>query len=271
MIHMHSEKKKETELRILHCVPVHENNDVIIDLINNINKFTKNSIIVLQPNLNFQTFDETIVEKYDNVYVNNKRFNYKIFGNQLNLLLSNFEFSQQFDYDYFSIFHSNQLYIKSGLEKYISDCDMTMEYFPQVSDRFKESEKLYPALSQIPVNERFNNHAEGTVYKKELFEKIYNFLKTETPLLIEKDIEALEETLLPTLAYKFANKDKILQTSLLFADSPDTNTLDALLQKNQQFNMYYGIVSNTDNIHSLKRVARSECGLRIKIRELNDV
>jgi hypothetical protein len=56
-------------VKILFSIPVHENNLVIEDLIQNIQKYVKHPIIVFHVNSSFTDFDETIPQRYSNVNI----------------------------------------------------------------------------------------------------------------------------------------------------------------------------------------------------------
>lgn len=121
-------------MKILFSIPVHENNDVIRNVVENINKFVKEPIIIIHVNKYWDGFDFSIENVYENVYVNpNRVFGIK-FESQMPILYSNFEYAESLglDFDYFCICHTNELFIRKGIEEYISDNDMSLQHYPNI-------------------------------------------------------------------------------------------------------------------------------------------
>lgn len=263
-------------MKILFSIPVHENNEVIRNAIENINKFVKSPIVVIHINKFWDDFDFSIEKDYDNVYVNpNRVFGIK-FESQMPILYSNLEYIESLgiDFDYFSIFHTNEMFIRRGIEDYIGDRDMSLQHFPNIrhQNTVNIMNEYKQFLDEVNINEIFNNHVEGNFFKKSLFKEILNYIKTNMPQLIDFK-GALEETLIPTIAYKLADKNKIAFTYLRsfyhenIAITPDI--IDILLTPRQLINGYYNIPIYSDWVFSVKPVNREmDDPIRKKINDL---
>jgi hypothetical protein len=260
-------------MKILFSIPAHENNEVVCNVIENIQKFIKEPIIVIHPNQSFSDFDSTIPEKYQNVYVNNSRIAYTKFHSMLPILISNFRFSEQFEYDYHCVFHTNQLFIKHGLEEYIKGKDMSFEYF---YDRGSlRSQHMFNCskskVESLIKDENFNSHIEGTFYKKEVLKKVCDFIESDMPEVVNFH-DAIEETVWPTLAYHlFVDKNNIAPTYIKHTEQNQIGIDDVrhLLEKNKPTTIFKGFSTNTDCVFSIKPVHRDVNNeLRIFINQL---
>lgn len=247
-------------MKILFNLPVHENNDVIENVIQNINKFVKDPIILIHVNQYWDGFDSSIVEKYNNVYLNPTRIALIKYHNSLPIIISNFKYAEQFDYDYYCVFHSNELFIKHGIEDHIKDNDISHQHFVNIKHQNTVNTiNNTNFLDKIPSHEIFNNHVEGNFYKKEIMRKIITELETEYTQMITF-AGCIEETLIPTLAYKFCNKNKIVPTYMLSfyckKFNIEINHIKELLKPNSIVESFYDIPVNTNTIFTVKPVNR---------------
>jgi hypothetical protein len=247
-------------MKLLFNLPVHENNEIIENVIQNINKFVNAPIILIHVNKNWDGFDYSIVDKYDNVYINPTRISLIKYHNSLPIFISNFKYAQQFDYDYFCIFHSNELFIKPGIEQYIKDNDISHQHFVNIKHQNTVNTiNNTDFLNKIPSHEIFNNHVEGNFYKREIMQEIIKCLEQDYPVMIDF-IGSVEETLIPTLAYKFCDKNKIVPTYMLsFYCKQYSMTIEhimELLYPNLIVEGFYNIPVNTNTIFTVKPVNR---------------
>jgi hypothetical protein len=243
-------------------------------MIENIQKYVRNSIIILHVNESFSDFDETIEYRYENVYVNPTRLNYIKYHSQLPIMISNFEFSEQFEYEYFTIFHTNQLFVKEGLEYYICDNDSSGYIIPNATNNVPriilENTNI---LNHIAPNNVLETHVEGNFYKKNLFRKIIAHIKREMGNAIDCNL-SVEEVLIPSLSYHYSDKNKIVTPylkSLHFNNtSVSKENVYELFEKNKIALGYCNIPINTDTLFCLKPVERNmDDPIRKFIRELN--
>lgn len=247
-------------MRIVFCLPVHENNAVICNVIENIQKYIIDPIIIIHVNKYWNGFDADSIQKYKNVYLNPDRVFGVKYESQLPLIISNFEFAAQFEYDYYCIFHTNEMFIKHGLEQYIKDYEMSHQHYPNINHQNTVNVINHTRLlDMVPIYQIFNNHVEGNFFKKGLFEKVVSFIKKEMSDMIYFK-GAVEETLIPTLAYYFADKNKISLSYLRsfyhenISITPDI--INICKQPNTIIKSYYDIPMTTNMLFSVKPVNR---------------
>jgi len=258
-------------MKILFSIPAHEGNDILCNVIENIQKFIKDPIIVIHANQSFVDFDSTISTRYNNVYVNPNRLHLIKYHSMIPILFSNFEFAEQFDYDYHCIFHTNQLLIKHGLEDYIQGKDISFEYSYDIGS-LRSQEMFNASKSNIKLRigtETFNSHLEGTFYKKDIFKKVYDFVNQDMPDVFNSE-HSIEETVIPTLAYYlFADKKALTYLKHTEQAQPSIDDVKGLLEKNKPTTIFQGVETNTDCVFSIKPVHRTmDNPLRIFISNL---
>lgn len=108
-------------MRILFSIAVHESRFSVKSLINNLRKFTNNSIILIHISADFSEFD-LVQEDFVDVYFNNVRMNTGYLdGSLLKAHVANMSYAERknLSYDYFVPFGSNQMLIKNGIEHFI--------------------------------------------------------------------------------------------------------------------------------------------------------
>lgn len=253
-----------SELKILFSIPVHENNLVVENLIQNIQKYVKHPIIVLHANASFTDFDETISQRYSNVHVNPTRFNHIKFTSMLGIIASNFHFSEHIEYDYHCIFHSNMMFIKHGIEDYYKGTDSSL-YSWQMKDETRcnimvENTNI---LSLITKEEILNTFAEGTHCSKEIFKSLIEWIEPYQNFMTWPHC-CIEEVVMPTLCYAFSDKKKMVRTALAFCENvgdyeggPSIDKVKEFLVKDSQSSNQDGEMLNTNDVFFIKRVRRS--------------
>lgn len=117
---------------IVFSLAVHEQKECFYDLLDNVNKFVPNSLIVVHSKLGFDISNNDI-EDYDNVILNPRSFNTGYFDQSLTLVhYSNIKVlvDKKVSAKYFAILGSNELFVRRGVFDYISsrkfiayDCD----------------------------------------------------------------------------------------------------------------------------------------------------
>jgi hypothetical protein len=251
-------------VKILFSILVHENNLVIENLIQNIQKYVKHPIIVLHANASFTDFDETISQRYSNVYVNPTRFNYVQFTSTLGILASNFYFSEHIEYNYHCIFHSNMMFIKHGIEDYYRGTDASY-YSYEMKDEQRSTIMCENSniLSLISKDEVLNNFAEGTHCKKEIFKSLIKWVEQYESFLTWPHGH-IEEVVIPTLCYALSDETKMVRSALAFCTNagdyeggPSIEKVKEFLVKNSQSSNQEGEMLDTNNVFFIKRVRRS--------------
>lgn len=254
------------DIKILFSMPVHENNDLIRNQIENIKKFIRNPKIVIHVNKFWDGFDYDIIKQYSDVYVNSNRvYGRSKIDSHLSMIISNFEYGKTVcDFDYFCCFHTTEMFIKPGLEEYIGNNMISHQHFPQINNP-----NILNVLSRtkladyIPKYNLFNNHVEGNFYHKDIFSAVIGNIRVELPDLDDNQGFSIEETLIPTIAYDICDKNKIVPTYLRFVHHTqmtfDIDIVKKFLVEDIMLDdpilCGYGIPTNTDTIFSLKTIS----------------
>jgi hypothetical protein len=146
------------KLRLLFIVPCHENNECLLDTISNIKKFNSNDevFICIKINTTFEDFNPELFLLENVVTFSDKFGNHaKKHGSQFMSIINSYKFakSQFGEFDYVTIFHTSQLFIKHGYSTYIRDFDTSFKEekrFPFNYNLFKKpDENLYTTFNKI--------------------------------------------------------------------------------------------------------------------------
>lgn len=248
-------------MKILFFIPAHESIPVLKNCIENIQRYVEKPIILIHANASWHDFSTFEFTQYKNVIVLPKRFQFQKWTSMMPIIRYAHQYSLDIDYDYFSIFHTNCLFIKPGIEKYICDNDMSL--YQVTNYKHPNSEyciKRSKLLNYIDKNNVYNNHVEGNFYRKDVFLNLMGFLEQNLPEICS-DPKAGEETIIPTLAYRFSRKNKIIFPYLLsfvhWNKSLDINDVKMYLTENTTVPVYYDIMSNSSKVFALKPIPRS--------------
>ena len=169
--------------KLLFSIPVHEEQEIINNQIENILNYNPNSKIIIHVNKSFKNFINNQTQ-YENVYINSKRFNYKFGKGLLWIHINNFleAIRLNIDFDYFVIISSNEMFIKNGLihyiEKYKNGCQIIK--FDNNNDwhNFHKKKKKDPniinLLNELKLDTIYGGQTEGQFYQKYIFQNIAN-------------------------------------------------------------------------------------------------
>lgn len=209
-------RKKKWTLAI--SIPVHENQQVVINQIQNIEKYVPSSIIILHLSRDFEDSRELLryIEMDDRVFLNPTRLE-SGWGNIMDAHISNFNFvKKNEDFEYFMFHASNDMYVLSGVESYITGYDAGFHihkiyrksrWWP--GEYALEDQNLKAIMADIDAKEIVATQIEGSFYKKELFEQIVNVIDGSRNNLVLQDnqtakrIYTKEEVYFSTIAYRF--------------------------------------------------------------------
>lgn len=191
---------------------------VINNNLDNYFKFNPGCNVVMHVNAEYKDFEW---EDIPNVLVSPKRFVIKHGQCQLSSILTMFKHAVDsgIDFDYVTINHSGEMYVKPGAYEYMKQFDIGIWHGP-LSDVKNQTIAHWPPFQlisqELPKNfDFFDNlfysgtiqnycasQLEGSFYKREIFQKIYDWFAARY------DIERLnewpvymEEIMIPTLAY----------------------------------------------------------------------
>ena len=163
-------------MRLLFSIAIHESNLSVESLIRNLLKFAERPpIVVLHISANFSEFDSQLIDKYDNVYCNDIRLKTGYLdGSLLRAHVLNMSFAEKnaFNYDYFVPFGSNQMLIKSGIEKfiYMNRVKACKKLFRSDFINlliFMDWKNLLRLRNNYGITEYFKSSPEGTYWPRE--------------------------------------------------------------------------------------------------------
>lgn len=249
-------------MKILFFIPAHENVPVLKNCIENIQKFVKDPVIVIHPNAGWLNFDEREFSGYSNTYILPDRIHFQKWTSMLPMIRNAYNFSRDIDYNHFSIFHTNCLFIKPGIEDYIADNEVSFFEYPGYMHpnaiRCMERSDILQYVSS--KEEIYNNQAEGNFYRKDIFVKMMSFLEEKLPeLLIDPDTG--EECVLPTLSKIFSTKQKRTFPYLLmhYCKNRDITIDDVELYRSNDndVTIFYDFPTKSSSVFCLKPINRS--------------
>jgi len=250
-------------MKILFNIPVHENMDVVCNIVENIKRFVQNPIIVFHVNPLFRDFDPARLAKYSDVIVNPTQLNFIKYQSLLHILMANFYQTETIDYDYHCFFYSNEMFIRPGIENYIKDHDCVFEdYRQQENPRLQELIRACSEKNYFDPQLLINNHVEGTLYSKKLIKQIFDFVLYNMVSILHSQT-SIEETVIPTLAYMYTTAEKRVPAYNHFQDwdrELTSEQLNYILEPNQPClvgHTGYNIFGNTDHIFTVKPVHRT--------------
>lgn len=178
-------EKKEL-IKIVISIPVHEKPDVIIDQIQNIKKYFVNAVIVLHISRSFfRNYSADSLYGLSDVYINPQNLE-TAWGNIIMTHVSNFEYiSGLIDFDYFLMHSSNDMYVRYGVENYISKYDAGFcrrEVLQKYSmwwpgEAAWNDRQLRNIMQKIGQTRIFATQIEGSFYTKKLAQKIMKIIK----------------------------------------------------------------------------------------------
>jgi len=167
--------------KLLFSIPVHENQNIINNQIENILNFNPNSKIILHINKNFNIFNKDYTS-YKDVYINSKRFNYSFAKGLLWIHINNFleAINLNIDFEYFIIISSNEMFIKNGLNKYIENAKNGLQIVEfNVNNKWHnfhknldEDETIKNLLQELNLKNFYGGQTEGQFYQKDIFKNI---------------------------------------------------------------------------------------------------
>ena len=267
---------------ILFSIPVHENQQIINNQIENILNFNPNCKIILHINKSFKTFNPKLTS-YKNVYINSRQFNYQYSRGLFLIHINNFyeANSLNIDFNYFVILSSNEMFIRSGANLYINKvkngsqivkCSSNVDWHNFGRIIIKDEEELDSLLKELDFETFYGGQTEGQFYEKKYFQimgEIY------TQYFGNKELNNFEtEEILPQTIFKSFNIDYGLPITL------QNYTNDIIFTKkfieNIIYNINFVIPNNkikgnlfsphadqdTTSIFSIKRIERTFNELR---------
>jgi hypothetical protein len=185
----------------LNCI-VHQNNEIVNDMIQNAKKFVRNPILVFHVNTCFADFDFERFSGIENVYINPERFSHGKYDSKMRAFTSNYNLlkGKGVEFDYQLLFYSQMLFVRSGIEDYIAGCDSCNHPLPAPENPFTWDEL------GLLTKGKSKCAAEGLVCTSAICEKLYSLISCTS--LLEKEGWCLEEWIFPSLIEAFSETRK---------------------------------------------------------------
>ena len=208
-------------MRIVVSIPIHEKPEVVLDQVNNIKKFVPSAVIVLHTSEEFcdefETYRLARKESFEDVYVNPTHF-YVDWGDGalMDVHISNYKYiCGLMDFDFFILHASNDMYVKYGLQAYISGYDAgfqrhiikeSSQWWP--GNKALKDGQVYYILNEVGGESIIASQVEGSFYKKDIFQKIIDTINKSEFLRDKGHKYTREEILFPTIADSLVDEGK---------------------------------------------------------------
>lgn len=199
--------------KICFSITCHEGIEFLEKQIESILKLNDDSIVIVhiskQKNINQQ--DQEIINRISNggnVFFNTNRV-YTVYGKILTPIISNVEFSKEFDYEYLCLLSSNEFIFRKGLYDYMSNYDYSNNHI--ISDDFVMNQPKHQDCVRFSKfcgmnGQTYTGQHEGNFFRKELILKVSDKIKSFCSLDNLNSLgDTTEECILPTAVYFICN------------------------------------------------------------------
>lgn len=197
--------------KIMFSLLVHEEPLVVLDQITNIFKYNPNSYVVMHFNPIFKandgqmTLDElmVILNKIPNVFINDNRISV-CKDDIIQAHISNFYFVKDVDFDYFYFIASNELFLRSGAEAFVSNYEFGCETLKKEKwhyyDYMKSDAGLCNIFKNIGSDEYYYSQIEGSFYSKKIISTIMDIINKSFDYREKHDFYPRDEVYFSTIA-----------------------------------------------------------------------
>jgi hypothetical protein len=189
-------------------IPVHENNAVVANLVENILHYNPGCVIVLHVSAVFQDFDPSVANTQPGVFINPHRYSTQLGKGLMLCHCSNFRHLVMTgrSFDAYCLMSSNEMFVRNGLNKYVEDVQNGFQAVPfeAAGDwhlnfrRIDKHPKILALLSALATNGVFGGQAEGQFFQKPVFQRIcdiYLSVFGEVPLNDFETEEVVPQTI----------------------------------------------------------------------------
>ena len=260
-------------MTVLFSIPAHESPLVVKDTVDNITKYVKDSVVVIHAARQFEDFDSNVFKGYDNVIINPMRFATALHHSQLHLHLTNLvtAFNEDVRFDYFTVFHTNQMFVKYGFEDYIKQYQYsawtdfnTFKREASLSDYAMHKKRMDDFFGRNTYKDISALLAEGSFYSKEIISEIAEVCR-HTKTFEQMNVPSnIEETIPVTLALNMTNQQGYGRpTAAWLGNTPITTSLIDDVINNKPITQEYVDHQNnntktitSDCLYSIKRIPR---------------
>lgn len=171
--------------KVLFSIAVHERSDVVVDMLNNINRFVPDCLVVLHVANNLEIFLEDNLRK--NVFINSCKIKTGFMDGTLFFVHSEnvrFACKNKLQFDYVCFFGSNQLFVKYGFSNYLINNHISSSRPSNISEL---DPQIILAKSDTFLSKMLPNYAlkkcspEGSVYRtSNIVTELQKFWSDET-------------------------------------------------------------------------------------------
>lgn len=205
-------------MKIVVSIPVHEQPQVILDQIANIKHYIKEPLIILHISKEFyeaQNGNFSMLMGIKDVFLNPQHLSVK-WGNVAHVHISNFRYiSNVTNFDYFLLQASNDMYVKSGIEVYISQfeagfCRRILQYEKTMwwpCQKAHEDAVLLEIMTLHGIKNIVATQVEGSFYRKDIFQTVTDYIGDID--LSKGEQYSKEEIYFSTIAYALCNESTI--------------------------------------------------------------
>jgi hypothetical protein len=268
--------------KLLFSIPVHEEQDIINNQIENILNNNPNSSIILHVNKSFKNFiPEKTLLIYKNVYVNSNSLNYVYGKGLLWIHINNYLESLRLNinFKYFVILSSNEMFIRNGLihyiEKYKNGAQIVENNKSIIWHNFKRgienNSSVSEMLKELKITNIYGGQTEGQFYEKSIFEYISNiyikYFGNKEISTFETE-EIIAQTILKSLDIEYGLPITLqnYSTNIIFTEDIINKIInnDFKIENIQIKENLYSPHLNNDcsSIYSIKRIDRTFNQLR---------
>ena len=264
-------------MTILFSAPVHESNPVVINTLNNVRKYNPGCIFVLHVSTGFKDFDFSVGNAQD-VLINPIRFHTIHSGtSHVPLYFTNYKHAVDCGakFDYICPLHTSEMFIKFGLEDYIKNYEYSLWFNENTQPiemawtplRISYQHKIFKDLfNSNNIHNYLGNLIEGNWWKRELFEKMFQWTKQRYNIMDMAWGYPCEEVYFNTLSHHLSDTKNYShpyncfhhKTHLVdnFKDVDDVrdNKMSTFWQPNNW--TYQKVPFPSKNLYSIKRIGR---------------
>lgn len=246
-------------------IPVHEEPEVIIDQIKNIQRFAPQSTVILHLSQGFRwgKHKEIDFSRFPNVLVNPEHVK-TVWGGgfMLDVHISNFKYAlKKGRFDYVILQSSNELFVKDGVQAYISTYDAGVYLRKIESDtlwyqgmRAYKDDNLRRMMTSAGIEQIYGCAHEGTFYKTDVFQKMVTVL--EQFLASRAMSYPQEEIYFPTVASKFVRTVTHPLCYLHWENELNVTREDIRNIRANNFDQLHSEYVPINNLFTVKRVNR---------------
>jgi hypothetical protein len=199
--------------KICFSITCHEEIEFLSKQIKSIQTLNENSLIIvhLSKNKQLNQYEKDIIDELtnnNNIFFNPNRVQ-TVYGKILTPIISNIDFSKQFEYEYICLLSSNEFIFRKGLYEYMINYDYANNHIKSDSTLIhQEKHQDCVRFSNFcgMSGQTYTGQHEGTFFKKELIlkisDKILSFCSLDN---LNKLGDTTEESILPTAVYFICN------------------------------------------------------------------